>query len=182
MKQTDTNSIRYPQEVDEKLEKLAKGFGRSKKELFCQMVDYFYRCKKDPGDPGDEVLKKELSSGINRILAFIRQQEKDFLLPMFTNSNELKTMTLRQGGMLQSIGKLLLGGNEHTKVLVDHSSKMLMELKQIASRQLDKETLKEYFSEVLEFYITQREEMGWTTSGTKKEELIAHVRKLVKNL
>ena len=60
MKQADTNSIRYPAAVDVKLEKLALLFGRSKKELFGQMVDYFYRSKKDPEDWGDEALKRTL--------------------------------------------------------------------------------------------------------------------------
>ena len=93
MKQRDTNSIRYPKETDEKMEKLAKSLGRSKKELFCQIVDYFYRSKKDPSDFGDEMLKKELSSGISHILSFIRQQEKDFLLPLFTDTGVLKTVS-----------------------------------------------------------------------------------------
>jgi len=60
------------------------------------MVDYFYRSKKDPSDPGDEMLKRELSSGISRMLSFIRQQEKDFLLTLFTDSGVLKTVSLRQ--------------------------------------------------------------------------------------
>jgi len=46
MKQSDTNSIRYPKEIDDKLDKLARSFHLSKKEFFCQMVDYFYRSKK----------------------------------------------------------------------------------------------------------------------------------------
>lgn len=41
-KQRDTNSTRYPKETDKKIEKLVENFRRSKKELFCQMVDYFY--------------------------------------------------------------------------------------------------------------------------------------------
>lgn len=90
MKQNDTNSIRYPKEIDDKLDKLARSFHRSKKEFFCQMVDYFYRSKKDPSDPGDELLKRELSAGINRIISFIRQQEKDFLLPVFSDVGLLK--------------------------------------------------------------------------------------------
>src|SRR5690606_19495396 len=97
MKQRDTNSIRYPKETDEKIEKLAKSFRRSKKELFCQMVDYFYRSKKDHSDFGDELLKKELSSGISRILSFIRQQEKDFLLPLFTDTGVKKCFFKAKG-------------------------------------------------------------------------------------
>ncbi|MCL8537643.1 hypothetical protein M9991_12290 [Chryseobacterium gallinarum] len=182
MKQTDTNSIRYPQEVDEKIAKLAKNFRRSKKELFCQMVDYFYRCKKDPADPGDEVLKKELSMGISRIISFIRQQEKDFLLPMFTDSTYFKTTALKQKELLEGIGKHLLTETERTLSIIERTDRLLAGMKIIASRQAEKDILKQRFSELLEYYIAQREEMNWTTNAQKKEELAEHIRKSLKNL
>ncbi|PJR03120.1 BfmA/BtgA family mobilization protein [Avrilella dinanensis] len=182
MKQRDTNSIRYPKETDDKIEKLAKSLGRSKKELFCQMVDYFYRSKKDPSDFGDELLKKDLSSGISRILSFIRQQEKDFLLPLFTDSGVLKSVSLRQKEVLEGIGKHLLTESEQTIILSKRSEQIINGLKYLISKQKEKEILKEQFSQLLDYYINQREEMGWTTSGTKKEELIAHVKQSLKNL
>lgn len=182
MNAKDTNSIRYPQDIDVKMDKLAKGFGRSKKELFCQMVDYFYRSKKDPADPGDEVLKKELSSGINRILSFIRQQEKDFLLPVFSDVGLLKTTASKQGEVLESIGRHLIQESKKTGIIAERSEHLLTGLKMIISRQAAKDTLKQQFSELLEYYITQREEMGWTTSTVKKEELITRVRNSLKNL
>ena len=182
MRKTDTNSIRYPSNVDEKLEKLSQGFARSKKELFCQMVDYFYRSKKDPADWGDEILKKQLSSGINRILSFIRQQEKDFHLPLFTDSGIIKTSVVKQVQLSEAIGKHLIAEGEKTKIITKHSDEILKVLKMIASKQKEKQALKENFSHILEYYITQREEMGWTTSGIKKDELITHVRKSLQNL
>jgi len=182
MKQRDTNSIRYPKETDEKMEKLAKSLGRSKKELFCQMVDYFYRSKKDPADPDDEILKRELSSGVNRILSFIRQQEKDFLLSLFTDSGILKTASLKQKELLEGIGRHLLIESEQTAVLTKRSEQVINGLKHLISKQKEKELLKEQFGRLLDYYITQREDMGWTTSGIKKEELIAHVKQSLKNL
>ncbi|MBA5793519.1 hypothetical protein H1R17_09545 [Flavobacterium sp. xlx-214] len=182
MKQRDTNSIRYPKETDDKIEKLANSLGRSKKELFCQMVDYFYRSKKDPDDPNDEILKRELSSGINRILSFIRQQEKDFLLPLFTDSDVLKKISLRQKDFLEGIGKHLLTESEQTSIVAKRSEQILNGLKHLVSKQKEKEVLKEQFAQLLDYYINQREEMGWTTLGVKKEELIAHVRQSLKNL
>ena len=182
MKQRDTNSIRYPKETDEKIEKLAKSFRRSKKKLFCQMVDYFYRSKKDPADPDDEILKRELSSGVNRILSFIRQQEKDFLLPLFTDSGILKTASLKQKELLEGIGRHLLAESEQTAVLTKRSEQVINGLKHLISKQKEKEMLKEQFGRLLNYYITQREDMGWTTSGIKKEELIAHVKQSLKNL
>ena len=179
MKQKDTNSIRYPKETDEKIEKLANSFRRSKKELFCQMVDYFYRSKKDPADFGDEVLKKELSSGISRILSFIRQQEKDFLLPLFTDSGVLKSVSLRQKEVLEGVGKHLLIESERTAILTKRSEQIINGLKHVISKQKEKEILKEQFSQLLDYYINQREEMGWTTSNVK---LITHVKQSLKNL
>ncbi|PJR03570.1 BfmA/BtgA family mobilization protein [Avrilella dinanensis] len=182
MKQRDTNSIRYPKETDEKIEKLAKSFRRSKKELFCQMVDYFYRSKKDPADPDDEILKRELSSGVNRILSFIRQQEKDFLLPLFTDSGILKKASLKQKELLEGIGRHLLIESEQTAVLTKRSEQVINGLKHLISKQKEKELLKEQFGRLLDYYITQREDMGWTTSNVKKEELIVHVKQSLKNL
>jgi hypothetical protein len=182
IKQRDTNSIRYPQSVDDKIEKLAKSFRRSKKELFCQMVDYFYRSKKDPADSGDEVLKKELSAGINRILSFIKQQEKDYLLPVSTGTDILKMAASRQINFLENIGKNLATESLKTKQLVEYSHNLARELKIIAAGQVEKEALKQRFSELMEYYIQQREEMGWVTSAIKKEELITHVRKMIKQL
>ena len=182
MKQADTNSIRYPAAVDEKLGKLAQIFKRSKKELFGQMVDYFYRSKKDPEDWGDEALKKELSSGISRILSFIRQQEKDFLLPVFTDAGILKTSATRHTEFLEAIARLLLEETERTKAITERNEKVLSGIKFLVSRQADKETLKQKFSEVLEYYIAQREEMGWMKTTVKKEELVEHVRQSLENL
>lgn len=182
IRQKDTNSIRYSQEVDVKMEKLAKSFRRSKKELFCQMVDYFYRSKKDPADPGDELLKRELSSGVNRILSFIKQQEKDFLLPVFTDTGVLKAAASRQTSLLEGIGKHLVAESAKTKTIIERSDSLAKGLKLIAARQAEKETLKQRFSELLEYYIAQREEMGWTTTAAKKEELMTHVRRTLKNL
>jgi len=181
-KRRDTNSIRYSQEVDVKIEKLAKSFRRSKKELFCQMVDYFHRSKKDPADPGDELLKRELSAGVNRILSFIKQQEKDFLLPVFTDTAALKTAAVRQTSLLESVCKHLAGESAKTKMLLEHTGNVAKELKLIAARQTETDTLKQRFGELLEYYISQREEVGWTTSAARKEELVSHVRRALQNL
>lgn len=182
MKQNDTNSIRYPKEIDDKLDKLARSFHRSKKEFFCQMVDYFYRSKKDPSDPGDELLKRELSAGINRILSFIRQQEKDFLLPVFSDIGLLKAAFAKHNDVLEGIGRHLLSESEKTTLLTKRNDQIINGLKHIISNQKGKELLKEQFGQLLDFYISQREEMGWTTSNVKKEELTAHIKQSLKNL
>lgn len=182
MKEKQTNSIRYPKETDDKMQKLSNHLRRSKKELFCQMVDYFYRSKKDPADPGDEMLKRELSSGISRILSFIRQQEKDFLLPLFSDTANLKTISSRQMEILEGIGRHLLAESEKITVLASRSEQFMNGIKHLISKQKEKELLKEQFSQLLGYYIAQREEMGWTKSVVKKEELIAHIKQSIKSL
>lgn len=182
MKNKDTNSIRYPSAVDEKFEKLSIGFKRSKKELFCQMVDYFYRSKKDPSDWEDEILKKQLSSGINRIISFIRQQEKDFILPLFTDSGILKNSATKQVQLLEAIGKYLVAEIEKTNTINKQTDYLEKGIEMMISKQEEKQKLKECFSEILEYYISQREEMGWTSSAVKREKLVSHVRKSLQNL
>jgi hypothetical protein len=161
---------------------ITKSLKRSKKELFCQMPDYFYRSKKNPADHGDEMLKRELSFGISHILSFIRQQEKDFLLPLFTDTGNLKTMSSRQMEILETIARHLLAESEKIVILAKRSDQLIKGIKHLLSKQKEKELLKEQFSQLLDYYIAQREEMGWTTAGTKKEELIAHVKQSLKNL
>lgn len=63
-------SVRFPLATDEKLTKLSLKLGRSKKMVICQAVDYFYHTKKYPIDINDELLKRQIASGISRIIAF----------------------------------------------------------------------------------------------------------------
>ncbi len=49
-------------------------------------------------------------------------------------------------------------------------------------KQKEKEVLKKQFAQLLDDYIYKREEMGWTTSGLKKEELINRIKQSLKNL
>lgn len=83
-------SVRFDSDTDLKFSKLSEKLGRSKQELFGQMVDYFYKSKKDPADLNDELLKKELGQGINRIISFIKTQEKEALTPIMADGRELQ--------------------------------------------------------------------------------------------
>jgi len=82
-------SVRFGGDTDLKFSKLSEKLGRSKQELFGQMVDYFYKSQKDPGDLNDEMLKKELGQGINRIISFIKTQEKEALTPIMADQRQL---------------------------------------------------------------------------------------------
>jgi hypothetical protein len=56
MKDINVKSVRYPETVDQKFEKIAIKLGRAKRLVFIQMVDYFYKSKKVPVDLNDELL------------------------------------------------------------------------------------------------------------------------------
>jgi hypothetical protein len=83
-------SVRFDSDTDLKFSKLSEKLGRSKQELFGQMVDYFYKSQKDPGDLNDELLKRELGQGINRIISFIKTQEKEALTPIMADQREVQ--------------------------------------------------------------------------------------------
>jgi len=178
----NTKSVRFPETVDGRLTLLAQKLGRTKRELVMQMIDYFYKSKKDPADLNDEVLKKELSSGVSRILSFIRKQEGDMLVPMYSAMEELTTIAQAQSPLLGDIGH----GQAEAAVAIRETIGYLKlvdgTLKKMLGNMRERETLKARFRQVLDHYITQREALGWPISVTRKEELAKHVRQSLDNL
>jgi len=178
MQRTDENtkSVRFSKEVDVKLIFLSRKLGRTKRDIIVQMVDYFYRSKKDPTDLNDELLKRELSSGVSRILAFIRKQESDLLAPMFRlldeSSNLLKLDVTLSNKIVENQSKLGALSNEHKNKLI--SQEKLLE--QLILGQSSRQQLKKDFREILEYYINHRESLGWPVSIQKKDELVQKVR------
>ena len=169
-------SVRFSTEIDERLAILSRKLGRTKRMLVIQMVDYFYKSKKDPADLNDEVLKKELSSGVNRILSFIRKQESDLLVPIYSMSSELITMTKLLGSISKVIAEGQLKGNSANNENLEQIKMIDNQLKQLMTKVGEKDTLKSNFSKILEHYITQRETLGWPVSAARKEELAKQVR------
>ena len=70
----NVRSVRYPLITDQKFEKIALKLGRTKRQVFIQMVDYFYKSKKDPMDLNDEMLKNTLMKVISSISALSRHR------------------------------------------------------------------------------------------------------------
>jgi len=178
----NSKSVRYPKEVDERLSLLARKLGRTKRELVIQMVDYFYKSKKDPADLNDEMLKKELSSGISRILSFIRKQEGDLLVPIYSMASELSTLAKLQGTVTKAIAEAQLKGNTAVGESVSHLKLLDSDLKRLIVALAEKDKLKSGFRKILEHYIAQRETLGWPVSAAKKEELAKQVRQALENL
>lgn len=182
MEDINTKSVRYPVATDIKLEKIALKLGRTKKTTVIQMVEYFYRSKKDPLDLNDELLKKELVNGNNRIIGFFKTQEKDFLLPIFSDSGTLITIAKQHTMYLKEVGKYMVQDLENMKKLAEGMTALQRGIARTQTHLDDKALLKLRFSKILEYYITQRESLGWTTANVKKEELQAHVRQSLENL
>lgn len=182
MEDINTKSVRYPVATDIKLEKIALKLGRTKKTTVIQMVEYFYRSKKDPLDLNDELLKKELVNGNNRIIGFFKTQEKDFLLPIFSDSGTLVTIAKQHTLYIKDIGKYMAQDLENTKKLAEGITSLQRGIARTQTHLEDKALLKLRFSKILEYYITQRESLGWTTANVKKEELQTHVRQSLENL
>ena len=76
MEDINVKSVRYPEVTDQKFEKIALKLGRTKRQVFIQMVDYFYKSKKDPMDLNDELLKNTLLKNHQQYIGIIKTQGK----------------------------------------------------------------------------------------------------------
>ncbi|WP_138765820.1 BfmA/BtgA family mobilization protein [Pedobacter xixiisoli] len=80
--QETLRTVKYSIADAVKFEKIASKLGRSKRQVLSQMIDYFYRSKKDPKDMNDELLKNTIVKGQKDSIGYIRTQEKDLLIPI----------------------------------------------------------------------------------------------------
>lgn len=199
-------SVRFDSYTDLKFSKLSEKLGRSKQELFGQMVDYFYKSKKDPADLNDELLKKELGQGINRIISFIKTQEKEALSPMLADLAQLQRTLTRLNGQYEQFfqsdeQQQVTGFFIHTqrRLLKEHQTQqqqqqeMAQMLQNLLSEtrshqnevkaQLEaKKGLKAKFMAILEHYMGQREVLNALTQGRLIKELQENARSQVTNL
>lgn len=206
MEKLANKSVRFGGDTDLKFSKLSEKLGRSKQELFGQMVDYFYKSQKDPGDLNDELLKKELGQGINRIISFIKTQEKEALSPMLADLAQLQRSLSRLNGQhehffQQDADQQVSGFFIHTqrRLLKEHQAEQqqLSDLAQKVSDLLSetrshqnevkvqaktKQGLKAKFMAILDHYVVQREQLNAITQGRLIRELQDNVRSQVDNL
>lgn len=199
-------SVRFDSDTDLKFSKLSEKLGRSKQELFGQMVDYFYKSKKDPADLNDELLKKELGQGINRIISFIKTQEKDALSPMLADLAQLQRalsqLSQQQSRFFQMNDEGKVEGffavtqrrqmKEHkedqekqveiAKTLTDLLAETKSHQKQVRAQFEEKEGLKAKFIRILDHYALQREALNAITQGRLIKELKDNAHSQVNNL
>jgi hypothetical protein len=183
MEDINVKSVRYPEVTDQKFEKIALKLGRTKRQVFIQMVDYFYKSKKDPMDLNDELLKNTLLKNHQQYIGFIKTQENMLLVPMKTlmdkiGESQLQIINRFNTEVLTHNVDVL--NNQHALASMIGEIARLME--SILQSQKSKEILKAQFVSILEGYIKSREAFTMMTSGREKEELIASSKEQVKLL
>jgi hypothetical protein len=182
---TDENikSIRYTVSADTKLNTIALKLGRTKRQLFIQMVDYFHKSKKDPADINDELLKNTLLKNHKEYIGFIKTQETELLIPA---KLDMVRMIDSQKKLLDCFNNQVLRHNESLLKNQQEQSSKFSEtdqlMRSILGRLNTKDQLKKNFMYILDSYIKVRESFGFRTSAKEKEELIYHSREQVKNL
>ncbi|MXV14347.1 BfmA/BtgA family mobilization protein [Hufsiella ginkgonis] len=183
MSTTHEKSIRFPARVNEKLEKLANKHGRTKLLFFEQMVEYFYRTKKDPKDINDEVLKNALVANHEKYIGFIKTQENTMLIPI-KQEVELSLKTLER--ILNAFNSQVIQANntilQNQAVQVQRSDDTNRVLKEIANRLDGKDLLKQKFLVLLEHYIKARENINAVLSPKSVQELNQRTVKLIDDL
>jgi hypothetical protein len=174
MEDINVRSVRYPILVDQKFEKIALKLGRTKRQVFIQMVDYFYKSKKDPIDLNDELLKNALMKNHQQYIGFIKSQENMLLIPMKT---EMDRMTTSQVKIIERFNTEVLRHNVdvlNNQKLQDQKLNAIGIIMETMQKGLkSKEALKSQFLFILDSYIKSRDAFGMMTSGRDKEELIA---------
>ena len=174
MEDINIRSVRYPLPVDEKLVKIALKLGRTKRQVFIQMVDYFYKSKKDPLDLNDELLKNALMKNHKDYIGFIRKQEDMLLIPIKTEmdrmvASQIKIIDRFNGEVLKHNVDVLNKQNVHDQKL----SAIALMMETIQKSLKSKEQLKMQFLHILDSHIKSRDAFGLMTSGKEKEELIS---------
>ncbi|WP_295795933.1 BfmA/BtgA family mobilization protein [Mucilaginibacter sp.] len=176
-------TVKYTEETDEKLQKLADQSGRTKREFFIQMVEYFYRTKKDPKDINDELLKKTLAKNHDTYIRFIRAQEEKVLIPVKVEvdrmiQSQIKILDFFNNHVLKANQDLL--SNQQTQVQKFTETEKLLKI--IAEKLETKESLKLKFLYILNNYNKARESFGFTTPAKEKEDLLNFTRQQIAKL
>ncbi len=188
--QTFTKTVRYTEGTNDKFTKLADKLGRDKRIVFQQMVDYFYKSKKDPLDLNDELLKNTLLKQHKDYIGFIKTQEQDLLVPI---KREVERMIDSQKQVLDNFNNQVTNANK--KIIHDQEQMLNHQLTQagrfkatdemiqmVHGRLSTKDHLKKQFTLILEGYIKGREAIKMMSSSKDKEELMEHAREQIRLL
>lgn len=178
--QETLRTVKYSANDDVKFEKIALKLGRSKRLVFSQMLDYFYRSKKDPTDLNDELLKNTILKGQKEYIGFIKTQETELLIPIKRDSARMieamkKIIDSFNVQVLNHNGEVLGNQLAQTKRL----STLNETVGTIEIKISTKERLKRNFMLIMDSYISERERMGMMTSSKDRDELADRARKQI---
>ncbi|MFF5383720.1 BfmA/BtgA family mobilization protein [Pedobacter suwonensis] len=181
--QQSLRTVKYSVQDDAKFEKIALKLGRSKRQVFSQMIDYFYRSKKDPLDFNDELLKNTILKGQKEYIGFIKTQEKELLIPIKRDAVRMietlkKIVDCFNGQVLKHNDEVI--GNQLAQA--KNLSALNMSVERIEIKMETKQKLKERFLFLLNNYIKERDSFNMMTSSKEKEELAKLTRKQIELL
>ena len=175
-------TVKFSKATDVKFSKISHALGRSRRELFIQMVDYFYKNKKDPADYNDDLLKATMVRSHKTYVGFIKNQEDLLLVPM---KQAMDKMIANQKDIVRFFNEQVIGAN---KGILKHQLQQMGkfdatdQLMKLLYEQMETRTkLKIKLLQILNGYIKAREELG-SFKAKEKEELADSVRKQVESL
>lgn len=175
-------TVKFSRSTDEKFNKLSLSLGRSRRELFSQMVDYFYKNKKDPIDLNDDILRNILVKSHKTYVGFIKNQEDLLLIPM---KEAMDKMISNQKDIVRFFNEQVLVANKSLlKNQLGQQEKFVESdklIKLLCDQMETKAKLKVKMLHILNGYIQSREELG-SFKAKEKEELADGVRKQVEIL
>jgi hypothetical protein len=169
-------SIRFPLAIHDKLLKLCERLGRNQSEVFIQMVEYFYRTKKDPADINDELLKTTLFKNHDNYIRFIKAQENTLLIPIKT---EVDRMIQSQIKIIDFFNMHVLKANKDILSGQQAQGQSIDNLLKIISDKLDtKESLKLKFLFILNHY----SKVNSNASAKEKEIILQETKQHISKL
>ncbi|WP_316847661.1 BfmA/BtgA family mobilization protein [Pedobacter psychrodurus] len=176
MKNEVLRSIKYSEAEGIKLDKIALKLGRSKRLVFLQMTEYFYRTKKDPLDINDDLLKTTMVRNHKDYIGFIKTQENDLLIP---TKREVAQLSEAQKRLITGFNGLLKQ-NEMVPVLMEKQTHFLYQLekdyKLIFAKLQDKQSFKQLFLNILDGFAIARDNLPAIGSKKDKLQLLAATR------
>ncbi|WP_113662379.1 BfmA/BtgA family mobilization protein [Pedobacter nanyangensis] len=175
-------SIKYSEVEGKKLDLISLKLGRSKRQVFLQMIDYFHRTRKDPLDINDEILKNTLLKQHREHIGFVKTQENDLLIP---TKREVDRLVESQKKVIHGFNGLVKQ-NEIIPQLMDRQNQYLHQLeihyKSIVFQLSDKEKLKRLFLNIFEGYAAARDHASGLGSRKEREHLLATTLSQIKLL
>lgn len=175
-------SIKYSEAEASKLDKLSLKLGRPKRQVFLQMVEYFYRTKKDPLDINDDLLKSTMLKQHKDYVGFIKTQENELLIP---TKREVGRMIESQKKLINGFD-LLAKQNEQVPALIERQNQYIGQLetsyRSIARLLGEREELKRMFLNMLDGYAAARDNISGISVRKEKEALLNATRNQVKML